>query len=46
MKVGLTVTIQKQINVCAVPDIQRELQVVPNGTKENDFHGAFEAWEK
>jgi hypothetical protein len=27
-------------------DIQRELQAVLDGTKENDFHGAFEAWKK
>jgi hypothetical protein len=27
-----------------VPDIQRELQVVLDSIKENDFHGAFEAW--
>jgi hypothetical protein len=29
-----------------VSDIQRELQEVLNGIKENDFHGAFEAWKK
>jgi hypothetical protein len=27
-----------------VSDIQRESQVVLEGFKENDFHGAFEAW--
>jgi hypothetical protein len=27
-------------------DIQRESQAVPNSIKENDFHGAFEAWKK
>jgi hypothetical protein len=27
-------------------DIQRELQAVLNSIKENDFHGAFEAWKK
>jgi hypothetical protein len=30
----------------AVSDIQRELQVVLNRIKENDFHSAFEAWKK
>jgi hypothetical protein len=25
-------------------DIQRELQAVLDSIKENDFHGAFEAW--
>jgi hypothetical protein len=29
-----------------VSDIQRELQVVLNSIKQNDFHGAFEAWKK
>jgi hypothetical protein len=29
-----------------VPDIQGESQVVLNSVKENDFHSAFEAWEK
>jgi hypothetical protein len=29
-----------------VSDIQRELQVVLNSMKENDFHGAIEAWKK
>jgi hypothetical protein len=29
-----------------VSDIQRILQVVVNSIKENDFHGAFEAWKK
>jgi hypothetical protein len=29
-----------------VSDIQRESQVVLNSIKENDFHGAFEGWEK
>jgi hypothetical protein len=29
-----------------VPDIERELQAVLNGIKENDFHGAFEAWKR
>jgi hypothetical protein len=28
-----------------VSDIQRELQVVLNSIKENDFHCAFEAWK-
>jgi hypothetical protein len=28
-----------------VADIQRELQAVLNRNKENDFHGAFEAWK-
>jgi hypothetical protein len=27
-------------------DIQRELQAVLNGIKENDFHGALEVWKK
>jgi transposase len=26
-------------------DIQRESQAVPDSIKENDFHGAFEAWK-
>jgi hypothetical protein len=26
-------------------DIQRELQAVLDSVKENDFHGAFEAWK-
>jgi hypothetical protein len=26
--------------------MQRELQAVPDSFKENDFHGAFEAWKK
>jgi hypothetical protein len=30
----------------AVSDIQRESQAVTDGIKENDFHGAFEAWKK
>jgi hypothetical protein len=29
-----------------VSDIQRESQAVLDSIKENDFHGAFEAWEK
>jgi hypothetical protein len=29
-----------------LPDIQRELQAVLDSIKENDFHGAFEAWKK
>jgi hypothetical protein len=29
-----------------VSDIQRESQAVPDSIKENDFHGAFEAWKK
>jgi hypothetical protein len=29
-----------------VSDIQRESQAVLYSIKENDFHGAFEAWEK
>jgi hypothetical protein len=29
-----------------MPDIHRESQVVLDNTKENDFHGPFEAWEK
>jgi hypothetical protein len=29
-----------------VSDIQRELQAVLNSIKENDFHGASEAWKK
>jgi hypothetical protein len=29
-----------------VSDIQRESQAVLNSIKENDFHGAFEAWKK
>jgi hypothetical protein len=29
-----------------VSDIQREWQAVLNSIKENDFHSAFEAWEK
>jgi hypothetical protein len=28
-----------------VSDIQRESQTVHNGIKENDFHGALEAWK-
>jgi hypothetical protein len=28
-----------------VSDIQSELQAVLNSIKENDFHGAFEAWK-
>jgi hypothetical protein len=27
-------------------DIQRESQAVLDSIKENDFHGAFEAWKK
>jgi hypothetical protein len=27
-------------------DIQRELQAIHDSIKENDFHGAFEAWKK
>jgi hypothetical protein len=27
-------------------DIQRESKVVLDSIKENDFHGAFEAWKK
>jgi hypothetical protein len=29
-----------------VSDIQRESQEVLDSIKENDFHGAFEAWKK
>jgi hypothetical protein len=29
-----------------VSDIQRESQAVLDSIKENDFHNAFEAWEK
>jgi hypothetical protein len=29
-----------------VPDIQKESQVILDSIKENDFHGAFEAWKK
>jgi hypothetical protein len=29
-----------------VSNIQRESQAVLNSIKENDFHGAFEAWKK
>jgi hypothetical protein len=29
-----------------VSDIQRESQAVLDSIKENDFHGAFEAWKK
>jgi histone-lysine N-methyltransferase SETMAR len=29
-----------------VSDIRRESQVVLDSIKENDFHGAFEAWKK
>jgi hypothetical protein len=29
-----------------VSDIQRESQAVLDNTKENDFHGASEAWKK
>jgi hypothetical protein len=29
-----------------VSGIQRELQVVVDSIKENDFHGVFEAWRK
>jgi hypothetical protein len=28
-----------------VSDIQRESQAVLDSIKENDFHGAFEAWK-
>jgi hypothetical protein len=30
----------------AVSDIQRESHVILDIIKENDFHGAFEAWKK
>jgi hypothetical protein len=29
-----------------VSDIQRELQVVLDSIKENDFYSAFKVWEK
>jgi hypothetical protein len=29
-----------------VSDVQRESQAVLDSIKENDFHGAFEAWIK
>jgi hypothetical protein len=29
-----------------VTDIRRESQAVLDSIKENDFHGAFEAWKK
>jgi hypothetical protein len=29
-----------------VSDIQRELQAVLDWIKENEFHGAFDAWKK
>jgi DNA-binding GntR family transcriptional regulator len=29
-----------------VSDIQRESQAILDSIKENDFHGAFEAWKK
>jgi hypothetical protein len=29
-----------------VSDIQRESQAVPDSIKEDDVHGAFEAWKK
>jgi hypothetical protein len=29
-----------------VSDIKRESQAVLDSIKENDFHGAFEAWKK
>jgi hypothetical protein len=29
-----------------MPDIQRESHAVLDNIKENDFHGAFEAWKK
>jgi hypothetical protein len=29
-----------------VSDMQRELQAILDSIKENDFHGAFEAWKK
>jgi hypothetical protein len=29
-----------------VSDIQRESQAVLNSIKENDFHGALEAWRR
>jgi hypothetical protein len=29
-----------------VSDIQRQSQAVLNNIKENDFHGAFEAWKE
>jgi hypothetical protein len=29
-----------------VSDIQRESRAVLSSIKENDFHGAFEAWKK
>jgi hypothetical protein len=29
-----------------VSDTQKELHTVLDSTKKNDFHGAFEAWQK
>jgi hypothetical protein len=29
-----------------VPDIQNESQAVLDHIKDNDFHGAFDAWKK
>jgi hypothetical protein len=36
----------KRLRFETVSDIQRESQAVLNSIKENDFHSAFEAWEK
>jgi hypothetical protein len=36
----------KGLHFKTVPDIQRELQAILDSIKENDFHGAFEAWKK
>jgi hypothetical protein len=30
----------------AVSDIEKNLQAVLDSIKENDFHGAFDTWEK
>jgi hypothetical protein len=35
----------KEQHFGTVSDIQRESQAVLNSIKENDFHGAFEAWK-
>jgi hypothetical protein len=36
----------KGLRFKTVSDIQRESQAVLDSIKENDFHGAFEAWKK
>jgi hypothetical protein len=36
----------KERRLETLSDIQRESQAVLYSIKENDFHGAFEAWKK